>query len=1627
MSNLTNQHEAQVLRTLPNWSKDLHPKHFSALLDTQRSPHLYPSGHAYDWYSSALPEDQQALRNALDQRAKSLRALQNSLSGLLGISDFCRPLLQKRFDKELPVKVVNKEQSVDVLQYYTQDSKVAQPTRGQTETVYLPSGPPVYRSLLAAALHNFKSELDTPRFSGIRLAKDDDRFFPSLDLKKFITLTRDLDLGQKYQEHLAAIYDGSNSEQISRDSISARQDELRVQARIAYLKGDVTSDTLAALHTLCADLPASKQAPYSIKCQSLSVFGFELYELMLISIATPKATCVVLYLPGDSTETLKEFKSMAACHIHLRTRLLDPKVRQSFVEYTSRAVQPELNGRLRNALYSNPTADDAALTARTTVNLDTNLTTLPSSPWKELEIRHVRRLKADARAIVVPTADVDAQARLERLEFWGVIGMDILNIAAVCIPGLNPVMSLVIGAQMMGSVFDALHAWEENDNAQAIAHLKSLVINAGLLIGTVAGGAVLQSHFVDSMQSISVNGQERLWSPNMAGYASDLELPSELEPNTQGQYVYQGKTYVRLGEDLYEQFQDMDGQWHVRHPSDPNAYSPVLEHNDAGAWRVAHENPLTWDRETLLQRQGSAARSLSAEQRDTALRSTGLSADVLRHQLAEDGRTPSQLLDAFQRLRTSEEISGLTRSVREGTRFPAYKNFALNALTHLPEWPSDHVLEVFKGSERAGESVTYPRASRPGDHVVQLSRQELENGELVSSVLAQMDPEQAARLAPVEAGQASRIQVLQERLANQLEANRQSIFDSLRAPAAEHSSLAAERLSRQFPSLPGVAVDEIVENASPQERARMSSPDGRVPLRVAEEARLMQARIRLDRAILGLKQADLATADTALLREGLQTQPPKTDAALFELATADRDKARQLIGQQPVRPGFRSPLRLSDGRLGYPLSGRGVSRARARLARLYRTHNESRIDDLIAPLGTGRVLENNISRLEYEWHTLTQDIDRWVDASRNAGTESGGVDVALMDAWRNPQEHELEIHNIGSETPTLPKISARFSNVRTLRLNRLGLRALNPDLLTCFPALEELEILNSSQLSESSLATALRAAPNLRRLVLRDTGLTRLSPQMQETLAGLPSLRELDLGHNALTLSAANIDFLAARRLDTLRLNNNRITLDAASAERFQGMIHIQQLNLRANPLGVAPDVGYMARLSHLNLSRCDLEQWPQGLTTLMSQRQYQLRQLDLSMNRIHTLPDLEDILATPFAEGINRRQAGMRWTFNYNGLEPEVRAGLARIQLVVHENEGVIGLTEAFIQTNATPEQRLLWANLFGTGENQPLLDKLGLLLDSADTRQQPAAMRNRVWAVLKAAGESTELRERLNDVAEHYPTTCGDAGADAFSALETEVSLQKISNGDFTLSEKWALLRQRYRRELVNNLADRIALARTLRKVGLQRRLENSAEDIPALDQLDDPDAIPDDVLIDGLVDDIEIRLALRQALAEDLDYPEPSENMLYRPTAHLSYKVEANVSKEVTRLDTDPAGPRQWIVEQPTWQLSLRRAHASQFEAVTEFWRPGLDYLQYCRDFASQVNGETVELEPVTSLSTSVRKALEKAIAQELPSSNGKLQPLLLTDEQDVAAFNALRDEQTSVERGLFESLTREVETD
>lgn len=83
-------------------------------------------------------------------------------------------------------------------------------------------------------------------------------------------------------------------------------------------------------------------------------------------------------------------------------------------------------------------------------------------------------------------------------------------------------------------------------------------------------------------------------APDLEPYRSSQVLPETLAANSAGQLLHQGRCFIRIEGDLYEQhFDPASKRWQILHPSDPDAYQPLLEHNGEGAWRGEHEAPIT--------------------------------------------------------------------------------------------------------------------------------------------------------------------------------------------------------------------------------------------------------------------------------------------------------------------------------------------------------------------------------------------------------------------------------------------------------------------------------------------------------------------------------------------------------------------------------------------------------------------------------------------------------------------------------------------------------------------------------------------------------------------------------------------------------------------------------------------------------------------------------------------------------------------------------------------------------------------------------------------------------------------------------------------------------------------------
>lgn len=1378
---------------------------------------------------------------------------------------------------------------------------------------------------------------------------------------------------------------------------------MRVQACIASLKGHLSPEASSALHALSTGSASPLYGGHRLHCWRVSLLATPLHEMLLIGPDQPdQVNPMILYLPGDD-EPIREFDSLRLAGHYLREKLLDSRFADLVLASAPQRLQPGLALDLKRALYENPyERAGQPLHAKAKPHIESTRTLLPEHPWATLHALHVQRIKADARSIAVPTADVDAAARLASLEHWLEGGLTVLNIAAMFVPALNPIMLTLGAAQIMGNVFHGIEAWEQGDNAQALAQLESVLLNVAVA-GTVGGGVKVfeASGFVDAMHRIVVGGRELLWSPDLSGYASTIELPATLEADEAGRFTIAGQHYVRLDDQLYLQVEDAEQRWRISHPDDPQAYRPRLLDKPEGGWRLEHEQPLDWQDAQLVRRLGPITSGLDDADLTAALRITATDASVLRHNHIAAEPPPSLLADALDRLRCDRQTDDLIDRVRYAKPLAAHKNFAISVLHELPGWPQDHVIKAFKGPEPWGEFTRYGGTGAPFEVEIPVTRSDLETGKLSQVVLAHLQEDARDALLPAATPSDRASQALDGLLAEHLLSDRRAVFESLYSSTPRPLDEAAQTLARQFPGLPQRAVKQVARYATAAERERLHA--GRVPLRIAEEARLLQARARLDRALLGLYRPTLANADSARIsRALLANQTPRAPEQLFETAASDRDHAATLIGQQPLKPGFISPLRLSDGRLGYPLSGRPrlpewlrLGRPNAqerRLQELYPALGQTERHELLTRLRQRGDVGAQLAALRQQQQTLAGHLQSWVlQAPAEMRLSYEVFEEVLNRAWRQDDGNTLALEAMSFET--LPSLPARFDHITTIRMRNINVSQMPPDFLQSFPSLRTFNLTLSPEVGMDSVFLSLRSAPHLRGLELGANGYGTLTPLVRETLSGLSHLQTLSLRRNLIQLGEADMQVLAGLPLESLDLGYNRITLDATTADGFTRLYRLRDLRLTGNPLHRAPNLSGLNNLTNLQARDCDMQAWPQGLTVLMSNPNYQLRYLSLPNNGIAQIPELDQLLTTPYIRDLSTGNMRRYFEFSDNAIDAPTQQRLRDVGVEILDPEDFLGEDETVSWlVGATPEQRQLWDDLFADDALPHLREVIERVGQSAQALANQQSLAGQIWRLLTSASQEQALRERLELVASDFPASCGDAGADAFSALEIEVlAHEQSADAQVPGPHLFNFYRRLFRRAQVNRLAERIHAARISRQAALAHRellpaeQQTPVEQLPALDELDD---ISDQQLRLGGLDDIETRLALRQALAEGLDFTEPSQDMLYRDAAQVSMTTEFNVEQAVLALDSQRGARRAWIASQPSWQRFLEGRYAERFNMLDMRWHAGLEYLEYCLD---------ENAEPVSMLDAAVIEALTPALPQAPLDNAGQLRRMDLTDQQ------------------------------
>lgn len=478
---------------------------------------------------------------------------------------------------------------------------------------------------------------------------------------------------------------------------------------------------------------------------------------------------------------------------------------------------------------------------------------------------------------------------------------------------------------------------------------------------------------------------------------------------------------------------------------------------------------------------------------------------------------------------------------------------------------------------------------------------------------------------------------------------------------------------------------------------------------------------------------------------------------LLHRAAADRGKTAQALGMVALGGRFNPPRRLQNGRVGYPLSGRGESSRQALrrgIHRIYPTLTEGQMDAYLGQLLEREVnLWDHLSDLEGRLARLRQSLAAW-ERQRNGfvdGRRRRRVATQIRRAWRRktiaPETDEYVLRIQGEQVGTLPDLpdDIDFDHVRQLSLRNLALVSVSDTFLKRFPHLQVLD--------------------------LRGNQLT----QLPAGLSGLEQLR-------------------------TLRLDDNQIVLQSDSDTLLTRLTHLEHISLSGNPIGRVPNLSTLRHLRTISLRNTGLLNIPQRHQMLwrglMDIRENQIRQVN---EHLHTLGDrLQQMYLHDNPLDAASQQALA--TANEGSLAPRNHA-----QVSIDEE-----LRDSWIgSVNPVMRRRYerIWNALLDDQGSADLFQFLADFAESGDFAERPRYYRDRMWRILELCAESTDVRESIY-LQTQSPQTCEDRLLLVLSELEVRAHVAIHTSGASAAQTERELLRlgrSLYRLDQVNSIAAR------------------------------------------------------------------------------------------------------------------------------------------------------------------------------------------------------------------------------
>lgn len=1048
------------------------------------------------WMRDTSIEKLRALHRALRQQETNAQHLRQLIQFVPTLEAFATPLLEKAMQDRFAVEVDARRSAVQSVRRLAQPPVVA-------------SLSPPYRTLtteqnlLTAALLNFTvDETKQNAFvrSTLRTASNQAL---EVGFEEFARLCRELDLGGKYQrvlgERLRPQRADGTPDEAARKVVLALLEEapraqLDVTIRLAALKGQISQRTYRRLLPVAARDPIVPSDPAVLTPRQVMLLGKTIFGVIAFEVrARPTDASIeslIVWIPDDPIGALQLHGSWSAFYLALGLRLRKAQYREFFMRFI---------GERDRAAFVMTLNQLAAMTAPSTaLQLDGRHRAIEQPLFQYLGKQRIDTIFDDARVLAVPTDDENRQTQVERQQAYLDAGLSLLNLAGFVVPGLGLAMLGVAAVQIADEVYEGYQDWQLGDRQAALGHLFGIAENMVATAALSAGGAVIgrvleRSRFVDGLYPICTEaGRFKLCADDLGAYEVQ---DTGLAVGQQGRV--DERTHLRLHDATYQiRTDELKGTTRIVHPQRGGAHEPLLEHNGAGGWRHAMEQPHYWTGEGhALRRLGRRFCALSDEGARAVLQSTGFTVGRLRRLHVENAPPPARLLDAAQRYELHEQFPALRDDAFEEV-------FASRQV--VPDEAQRLLRRDFTGLTARGAQEIVERAS--GEQVEQM----LANHRVPLALAEQARwLSRDSRLDRACAGlrQASAVTADTEKLALGLIENLAPWPATVRVELREGSPDGA--LKAQTGSLGASQVLHIYRRG--RGYRTMLAPGHAQPVSSGADSLMSSLLLCLDdrqKRLLGSVELDEAGLINVLAHK----------------AGSQRELASRLIGQTPVGIGVRPPVRWGDGRLGYPLSGRAESSRQAirrSIREVFPGMSDNDIEHYLLEVSSQHTdLWAHTHQLHEHLDSLREGLQQW------QGQHTGVFDRlrrqrvanALRRCWRREiPEHlnggfalTIDGERVGN-LPILPT-GLEFPHVTRLRLRNMSLTALNPDFLQRFRNLVELDLRDNRL---RSIPSGIEHLAQLEQLHLNNNQIV-MDAGGNRRLATLTRLRQLDLSHNPL-------------------------------------------------------------------------------------------------------------------------------------------------------------------------------------------------------------------------------------------------------------------------------------------------------------------------------------------------------------------------------------------------------------------------------------------------------------------------------------------------------------------------------